>query len=684
MLEAALSWAARGFRVFPCRQLSKLPLVDEFYNVATTNPEEIRALWHNPMTGRPAEYNIGVSTDNMVVLDVDVKDGRDGWGSFERIGGDRNTLTVRTPSGGMHFYYIAENSRNRVNVEPGLDIRSHHGYVLAPGSRYVDAIKGVDGHYELVHDAPMSLVPDGIEAKLVSPGSLRSRDTTAIDEDADVALANAAEYLKHSAPPSIEGSGGNNTAYQVAARVVNDFAVSSTMAALLMIEHWNDRCEPPWDTHDIYRFADNAATYAQGQTGIMRPDVVFGTVVHPDDMPKTAMQLREEIIEQDKPALKRGNGPRSIMIGRRPWVASRMILREEITVVASMGSGGKSALALTLGAHWGLGLDFGPFKLEVPGVPVPCFIHNAEDRLLEQGRRLMAICSHYKLPYDEVVESMVLMTREHGDLIVAHAEGNRVVYNETRVNQLAQDIVDSECGVFMIDPLINVHQCNENDNAQMKGVMKIFNEIAVATKTGGLIFHHTGKGSNSNGKSSAGEADASRGAGAIVNSARIAYTMTSASKQDKEKYGIREIDKAQYTRIDDAKTNVFNKSNGSSVWLKWHGVKIGNPEAGFEEVGVPAIIDMKRAEIAAKEAVAAFLEEYIVSTGGARVSLTAAAQALGDHDPIYNNLSDVGRKNIVKSCVGEGLTYGNGSTLRFENEMHTNSDKVKAVYLVLS
>lgn len=133
-VEAALNLGRRGLRVFPLKAGSKHPpLIKDFPRNATTDEAQIRAWW-----ARWPNANIGVSTNGMLVLDVDPK--RGGLASLAVLEAENGplpaTFRVRTPSGGLHLYFT---SRNPVacsvdRVAPGIDVRGHGGYVVGPGS----------------------------------------------------------------------------------------------------------------------------------------------------------------------------------------------------------------------------------------------------------------------------------------------------------------------------------------------------------------------------------------------------------------------------------------------------------------------------------------------------------------------------------------------------------------------
>ncbi len=107
----------------------------------------------------------GVLSD-LVVIDCDIKEG--GVEYFECIC-SRNkynysnaTLCARTPSGGLHIYYkydtILSKNHGRLTDDEGtiigIDIRSNHGVVIAPPSRFEQ------GSYEFICCKKPTIIPD--------------------------------------------------------------------------------------------------------------------------------------------------------------------------------------------------------------------------------------------------------------------------------------------------------------------------------------------------------------------------------------------------------------------------------------------------------------------------------------------------------------------------------------------
>lgn len=134
-LAEALKLAQAGVPVFPVSQDRK-PLV-KWKEAATDDMAQVRrwwGRWPDAMPAMPTGAMSGIS-----VLDVDMKNGKDGFAALRSLGLDPDTLTrvrVQTPSGGGHIYFRRRkgltNSASR--LAPGLDVRGEGGSVHALGA----------------------------------------------------------------------------------------------------------------------------------------------------------------------------------------------------------------------------------------------------------------------------------------------------------------------------------------------------------------------------------------------------------------------------------------------------------------------------------------------------------------------------------------------------------------------
>lgn len=264
----ALRWAARGFRVFPVKRRSKKPLVERFYEVATSDPAQIREMWGEEY------YNIGVATDDLVVVDVDTKKGKAGFDSLLALDLPLDTLTVRTPSGGMHLYFTGPSTANSAErLGPGIDTRGYHGYVLAPGSSLEI------GDYVVELDVPVQPLPAGVAERLSAPRT-RERNLADVSPDDVVAIA-AAEATLDADMGAVEGQHGNEHTFKLAARL-RDLGVAELTAFELMADKWNAKCSPPWILEELEQIVGNAYEYATSSSAIAHPSHEFAGVNIPE------------------------------------------------------------------------------------------------------------------------------------------------------------------------------------------------------------------------------------------------------------------------------------------------------------------------------------------------------------------------------------------------------------------
>lgn len=139
-LDAALSYAKRGWCVFPLVERDKTPAVSGGFTVATVDEEQIRMAWER-RPGMNVAIATGAMSGGLLVIDLDVhpekgEDGTDVLWAWEREHGELpETVTAKTGSGGVHLYYRCNVPvQCSVNPELGVDVRSDGGYVVAPPS----------------------------------------------------------------------------------------------------------------------------------------------------------------------------------------------------------------------------------------------------------------------------------------------------------------------------------------------------------------------------------------------------------------------------------------------------------------------------------------------------------------------------------------------------------------------
>jgi hypothetical protein len=177
-LTAALTLAARGWRVLPVIAGEKRPAIARWPELATTDARQIADWWIDE-----PDRNIGLATgagSGFFVLDIDPKNG--GSAALDELvnahGKLPRTFTVRTGSGGTHYYFLVPDFE--VTNSPGalkgtgIDVRGEGGQVVAPPSvTYA-------GSYALEVDAPLVEAPAWL-LDLIKPKPLALVGGTSVD-----------------------------------------------------------------------------------------------------------------------------------------------------------------------------------------------------------------------------------------------------------------------------------------------------------------------------------------------------------------------------------------------------------------------------------------------------------------------------------------------------------------------
>lgn len=332
---AALAWAARGFRVFPLVPWTKIPRKkhegdESWTQTADNDPAYVWNTWTGP-NGEALNYNIGVLTTDLCVADIDMKNGRNGWASFTSHGGSVDTLMVRTPTGGYHAYYCGALVANGVDRQDGIDIRGHHGYVIAPGSELPE------GTYELVSDQPVNLAPDWL-VDIAKPVRHRHEkaDIPLIDLDQPAAIALAAVTMRD-APLAIIGE-RDQRAYDWACQM-RDLGVSEAVALSVMVD-WAARSLIPLT--DLQEKVQNAYLYAQNQAGSKSPLLHFAGVDF------ESLRLPEQP-RPSRPAIRLYSPAQCAEAPPRGYLVKGMLAPRDVGCIFGQPGAGKSIVAPHIG-----------------------------------------------------------------------------------------------------------------------------------------------------------------------------------------------------------------------------------------------------------------------------------------------------------------------------------------------
>lgn len=249
VLEVALGYARRGWRVLPCKPGRKEPLghlVPHGLHDATTDEALIAGWW----TEAP-DANIGIATGSasgFFVVDIDVQHGGlDSWQQLIADVGLPDTIVVRTPSGGLHFYFempLDHTIRNSAGTfRPGIDVRGDGGYVIGPGSKTAAGCYTWDGSTDIA-PAPQWLI------KLITDSTEHTKSTEVHDHD------------------TIPDGRRNNTLCRLAGALRRDGLSVNALEAALLVEN-RRRCRPPLPDRDVQAIARSVARYPSNSAAVL-------------------------------------------------------------------------------------------------------------------------------------------------------------------------------------------------------------------------------------------------------------------------------------------------------------------------------------------------------------------------------------------------------------------------------
>lgn len=388
ILEWALWCADVGritgaFRVFPCWAGEKLPLRKGWQQAATNDRVAIEAMWTND-----PRCNIGLAIQpGFLVIDADLyKPGKEAaLDAYEAKNGELpRTLEFCSARKGVHLIYRTDRDLgNSTGTLPDFgDVRGAGGLIVGPGSWFEGLRYGVD------HLAAPTLLPTHVAGNLVerkhrAPDERRELpEFVSLDDPQNI--ERYVTWLKTEARPSIEGQGGNNTLAATGA-AGSSYALSWDVTLGCMLEHWNPRCQPPWDDADLERHGGSGYRSASSPFGNMAqrdPRLMFPVVPAAGDQPYTGWGA--EVVNLGD-LLARGPAP------PRQWAlgddADGWMPLNDLTLLYGPGGAGKTTLVGQMARCFADGV---PLFGNIPLRQMQVLYVGCEDDMDELHRRFMA------------------------------------------------------------------------------------------------------------------------------------------------------------------------------------------------------------------------------------------------------------------------------------------------------
>lgn len=630
MLDLALSYAAAGCAVFPCRaapedtnrhdpvtgeviQLKeKTPYPSNGFRAATRAERIIERWWRD----HPSAI-VGVATGEPMgawVLDIDVKQMDDGTiiDGFEWLAGVEAehgalplTAAASTPRGGRHYYFRhVPGIRNRASFAVGADTRGDGGYTCAPGSVMADG----RAYQWLEHEGPglpdlpdaptwlLDLVLHKAEPTTGAGGSYTGSTSASGDNPHYVEAAMRAELGKLSTTQKGQrGAQLNASAYSIG-QLVASGAVSRSEAEAELYAAATVNGSVRTDGERTTRMTIKRGLDAGAQQPRVIPEAVD------DSMAELGKRLASGLIRkalaghngraEDAPATPpqeqpTGGGtgePQPVEVDdtiratpfewkdpkglpRREFVFGTHLARKYLSVTVAPGGVGKSSLAIVEALAMVTGKPLLGVK---PAKPLRAWYWNGEDPRDELDRRIMAACLHYKIKPEDIADRLFLDSGRERGIVIARDDRRGIVIAKPVVEQVIETMLSNQIDVLTIDPFVSSHAVAENDNGAIDMVAKLWSQIADETNAAIEVIHHVRK---TEGREITVEDG--RGAGALLAAVRSARVLNRMTEDQATKASVSADDRMRIFSVQRGKANLAPMSAGSE-WCELVSVPLGN------------------------------------------------------------------------------------------------------------
>lgn len=281
------------------------------------------------------------------------------------------------------------------------------------------------------------------------------------------------------------------------------------------------------------------------------------------------------LIEQATEATAKPLAPTPLAIPeslpKREFIYSTHLIRRFTSMTVAAAGTGKSTIAITDALAIATGK---PLLGHHVHQPCNVWIYNLEDPMEEMQRRTWASCLKHGIELNDINGKVFIDSgRDRALTIVTKGQ---ITYTYPDKQALINAIKKNNIGVLIIDPFVSSYDGNENDNKDVDKAIKTFNQVADATNCAIELIHHTGKTGGASGNANAG-----RGASAMVGAVRSLRTIVTMTEEEAANYDV--PNPRAYVRIDDGKTSLA-AYNHNTDWYRIESLELPNGD----NVGVVA------------------------------------------------------------------------------------------------
>lgn len=498
IVSAAQDYARQGYHVFPCKP-DKSPYTEHGFKDATTDPFQIERWlqqWPDAMIGMATGARSGI-----VVIDVDIKNGVDGFAELAKRGIEMPTdaVEVKTPSGGSHFYFSIQPGQSFRNsagkIAPGVDVRADGGYVIVPPSR--PAPDGPAYHYAR-DGGRLSPLPDTIAALMV-----KRRDVAPVaPRNDDTSIGELEELLSYLDPDC--GYDDWNTALTAV-----HSATGGSSDGLAIADAWSKRGHKypgsgelvsKWKSYHAGG-AVTGATLAQmardrgaDLAAIRHKHQARRALAEMPPLPPSAPPPQPAAPSIALPEITADSFAGKPIPEMRSHDAKGMIPGVGVTLIYGDGGTGKSTVAIQLAASTVLGRDW----LGVHVRRGPVYYFSAEDPIDVMHKRLADYAAFIGADL-AAMAGLHIAPMLGRDCVMAENNGKGIIQKTAVFHAVAARVAAVKPALIIMDNAIDIFAGDANDAAQVKQFMHLLSGLSIIADSPVVLLAHPSRSGMANG-----------------------------------------------------------------------------------------------------------------------------------------------------------------------------------------
>ena len=257
----------------------------------------------------------------------------------------------------------------------------------------------------------------------------------------------------------------------------------------------------------------------------------------------------------------------------RGWLLGSTFCRCFLSGLIGQGAAGKTAIRILQALSLAIGHSLSGEHVFLQGrVLLVCL----EDGLDELRRRVRAAMLHFGIDREQVRDRL-FMWAPLGRKVARQSDRSSEIVAGELTQEIRAFVTRHQIDLVVIDPLVKAHTMDENSNTAMDQVAVILSTMAYELDCAVDWLQHQRKGS-----AEAGDAERARGASSAKDAARLLYTLTPMSDEERDTFGLSEAERRSLVRLDSGKVNIAPPSVDAR-WFKIVGVALGNGNALYPQ-----------------------------------------------------------------------------------------------------